>query len=61
MAAEEDDFERPLRESVAVREERARKLLELDEAVSGAVEKLTLPAVDRFFTLEEGKGIVVDK
>src|SRR5712664_4286310 len=33
-------FERPLRESVAVREERARKLLELDEAVSGAVEKL---------------------
>ncbi|MBZ5725304.1 MAG: CRTAC1 family protein [Acidobacteriia bacterium] len=25
---------------------------------SGAVEKLTLPAVDRFFTIEEGKGIV---
>src|SRR3954465_810635 len=33
-------FDKPLRESVAVREERARKLLELDEAVSGAVEKL---------------------
>ncbi len=25
---------------------------------SGAVERLTLPAVDRFFTVEEGKGIV---
>jgi len=25
---------------------------------SGAVERLTLPAVDRFFTIEEGKGIV---
>src|SRR6266850_3953587 len=33
-------FERPLRDSLAVREERARKVLELDEAVSGAVEKL---------------------
>src|SRR5712672_3387515 len=33
-------FEQPLRDSVAVREERAQKLLELDEAVGEAVEKL---------------------
>ncbi len=25
---------------------------------SGAVEKVALPAVDRFFTVEEGKGVV---
>jgi ParB family chromosome partitioning protein len=36
----EQYFERPLRDSLSVREERARKLLELDEAVTGAVEKL---------------------
>ena len=33
-------FEQPLRDSLAVREERAQKLLELDEAVGEAVEKL---------------------
>jgi ParB family chromosome partitioning protein len=36
----EQYFDRPLRESVSLREERARKLLELDEAVTAAVEKL---------------------
>src|SRR5882762_4434816 len=33
-------FEQPLRDSLAVREQRAQKLLELDEAVGEAVEKL---------------------
>jgi ParB family chromosome partitioning protein len=33
-------FDQPLREALGVREERARKVLELDEAVGGAVEKL---------------------
>src|SRR5712672_1028776 len=36
----EQYFERPLRDSVAVREERAALVLELDEAVGAAVEKL---------------------
>src|SRR5438132_3145300 len=33
-------FEKPLRDTLAEREDRAQKLLELDEAVVGAVEKL---------------------
>ena len=33
-------FEKPLRDALAEREERARKLLELDEAVGAAVDKL---------------------